>query len=279
MGQPAYDYSDYDLPPEEDVAAEEAAEQTSHLTVLEGGQAAPGAGAAGGADATAGTADAATADAATAGGTDVAGAEAVETGTGVGAAFAGAAAFITVFLWDEDEAGPEWPTPRAGPPPAKAPVPNPKPVTTCPLPPPDPCIKLVQDVRDAIDRNKRDYGGKGMHGVNRRWDEMINGKCGPGQFPYWYNWRGDYVKMDVWQNHVDEFEATQRALWNRFSRAVDAGCGDAMSKGLLDDAEYAHQRKAPDPSEWKGNPNEKCTDDTPPPNWGGPWEPESSRGL
>src|ERR1039458_8710845 len=50
MGQPAYDYSDYDLPPEEDVAADVAAEQTSHLTVIEGGQGAAGADAAAGAD-------------------------------------------------------------------------------------------------------------------------------------------------------------------------------------------------------------------------------------
>src|ERR1039458_2114803 len=275
MGQPAYDYSDYDLPPEEDVAADVAAEQTSHLTVIEGGQGAAGADAAAGAD----TAAAGGADAAAAGGADVAGAEAPGTAAGLGTVLAGVAAGITVFLWDEDTAGPEWPTPRAGPPTANAPKPNPKPVTICPLPPPDACIKLVQDVRGAIDRNKRDYGGKGMHGVNRRWEEMINGKCGPGQFPYWYNWGGDYVKMDVWENHVKEFEATQRALWNRFAKAVDAGCEGSMSKDLLDDAEFARQRKAPDPSEWKGDPNEKCTDDTPPPNWGGPWEPESSRGL
>src|SRR5438105_1786758 len=119
----------------------------------------------------------------------------------------------------------------------------------------------------------------GMHGLRKRWQDMIDGPCGPGQFPYKMNWAGKYVKQNVWQNHQDQFNQTKNALRNRFNRAVDAGCGAAIPDDLLDAAADAEKLQPPDPSQWKGDPNRPCVDDPPPPNWGGPWEPPSSRGL
>ena len=269
MGNPAYDYSssDYDLPAEEDIAADEAAEQTTRLVVIEGGEGA--------------VADTAAADAVTAGASDavVAGGTETAVSTGIGATLAGAAAFVLILFWPSDIA-PEYPTPpHASTRHKAAPTPNPvPPVTICPTPPPDPCPGLVQDIRDAIDRSKPSKRG-GMHGLRKRWQDMIDGPCGPGQFPYLMNWAGKYVRQNVWQNHQDQFNQTKNALRNRFNRAVDAGCGAAIPDDLLDAAADAEKLQPPDPSQWKGDPNRPCVDDPPPPDWGGPWEPPSSRGL
>ena len=99
----------------------------------------------------------------------------------------------------------------------------------------------------------------------------------PGSFHTVLIRAGEYVKQNVWQNHVDEFNRTKNALRNRFSRAVDAGC--TIPDDLLDDAADAENMEPPTPDQWVGDPNRPCTDSDPPPNWQGPIEPPASRGL
>ena len=253
MGDPALN-----LLPEEEVLAEEAGQQTTQLVLIEGGK-----------------------DAAV-GGEVVAGETAGESIlAGLGTAGAATMAFLLVLLWPSKIA----PDPPMDPPkgstvpnPNPSAVPAPKPqATTMPCNKPDPCPGLLSDLRDAIDRNKRNFANKGMHGLKPRWQELITGPCGPGQMPYRVNNRGDYVKTDVWQNHVDEFNRTKSALRNRFNRALDAGC--TIPDDLLEAAAEADSMKPPTKDQWVGDPNRPCTDTPPPPNWQGPIEPPSTRGL
>jgi hypothetical protein len=158
--------------------------------------------------------------------------------------------------------------PSAGPAAAPAPAPN---------APPDPCIEKIQEVRDAINRNKRLFGNRGMHGVEQRYQELIDGPCGPGQRPYRVNSRGVYEPQAVWENHVEEYKSTKRALYNRFKAALDAGC--TIPDDVVDDAADAQKREPPDPSQWRGDPNRPCVDSPPPPGWYGPPEAPSTRGL
>lgn len=141
----------------------------------------------------------------------------------------------------------------------------------------DPCPKLIQDLRDAIDRNKREFNNRGMHGLKYRWQELIDGPCGPGQLPYRVNSKGEYVKSPVWENHVEEFNSTKRALRNRFDKVVESGC--TVPEDLLDEAAEADNMQPPTPDQWKGDPARPCVDSDPPPGWMGPPEPPGSRGL
>src|SRR5678810_352800 len=110
MGEPALE-----LAPAEELAAEEAAKQTTRLVLIEGGK-----------GAAAGT------------GEVIAG-ETVAEGllAGAGAVALAVGAFFLVLLWPSEIA----PEPRMGPPPKPAPVPapNPQPLTQpCPQPDPQP---------------------------------------------------------------------------------------------------------------------------------------------
>jgi hypothetical protein len=136
---------------------------------------------------------------------------------------------------------------------------------------------MIQDIRDAIGRNKRDFNNKGIHGLRQRWQELITGPCGPGQLPYRVNSRGDYVPTPVWENHVDEFNRTKNALRNRFYKAIDAGC--QVPDDLLDEAADAASMEPPTPDQWKGDPARPCIDSAPPPDWYGPPSPLQLRGL
>jgi len=142
---------------------------------------------------------------------------------------------------------------------------------------PDECEKLLQDIRDAINRNKRDFGNKGIHGLRQRLQELITGPCGPGQLPYRVNSRGQYLPTPVWENHIKAFNETKSALQNRFNKALDAGCD--IPDDLLQDAIDAESLEAPTPDQWKGDPARPCADSPAPPDWYGPPEPPGSRGV
>jgi hypothetical protein len=106
---------------------------------------------------------------------------------------------------------------------------------------------------------------------------MITGPCGPGQRPYRLRPNGDYAPTDVYQNHVDEYNSTKRALRNRVFRAIDSRC--LIPDDLLDEATEAERRDPPRPDQWRGDPTRRCTDDLPPADWNGPPSPPSMRGL
>lgn len=112
MGDPALQ-----LGPAEEVAAEQAAQQTTRLVVIEGGK-----------------------SAAAGAGETVAGETAAEgLLAGAGATLAAIGVALLILLWPSDIA----PEPRISPPatagPAPVPVPDPPPVTECPPQPCDPC--------------------------------------------------------------------------------------------------------------------------------------------
>jgi hypothetical protein len=147
------------------------------------------------------------------------------------------------------------------PDPNAPPRPDPNPVQQCHVDPsrdPDECTELLQGIRDAIDRNKRDFNNKGIHGLQHRRQELITGPCGPNDEPFRYNSRGEYKRTKVWQNHVDEFNRTKNALRNRFIKAVDRGC--TIPDDLLKDAADAEKMEAPTSDEWRGDPNRPCVD-------------------
>jgi|SRR5579872_2589034 len=292
--------------PGEATAANEAAAQTTRLTVIEGGQSAAGQSAVGAGEGAAsagvgeGTATAVAGEgaatvgvgegAAAVGATEAAGAgvavgagEATGAGvaTGVGGGLAAvalpviavAAVVLSVVLQSDP---PEPPSDSNAPVLASKPQPNPAPVSQC-SPQGKTCDERIQDLQDVIDRNKRDFGNRGIHGLQHRWQELITGPCGPGQLPYRVTPRGEYVKNAVWEVHVKVFNDTKNALWNRFKSAVDAGC--TVPDDLMDEAMDAEKLEAPTPDMWKGDPARPCVDSPPPPNWNGPPEDPGSRGL
>jgi hypothetical protein len=164
-------------------------------------------------------------------------------------------------------------------------VPTPTPATDTSTQSPE-CEEMIQDIRDAIDRDKGSpdnlaaAGGtrSGMHGVRARYYELIYGPCGPGQRPYRYNPKtGAYAPQSVWENHVEAFRQTQSALRNRVYKAIEAGC--TIPDDLLDAAADAEGMDPPTPDQWVGDPNRPCKDSDPPEGWYGPPEPPSTRGL
>jgi hypothetical protein len=239
----------------EEAAAEQAAQSAARLTLVQSSEAAT---------------------VAEAGATGVEAGEGLSVGAGIGATFLSVAAAALILFWPSKIA----PEPRMGPPPApkNPPQPNPKPLKK-PCPPPAVCKQLIDDLRDAVERNKRNFGNKGMHGLVHRLAELINGPCGPGQLPYRVNSRGQYVKTPVWENHVDEFNRTKNALRNRFAAVVNSGCADQLPDDLLDDVAKAESTPPPTPNQWKGDPKRPCLDSAPPNGWQGPVEATGSRGL
>ena len=237
------------LLPAEEAAAEAAATQTAKLVVIEGGQSAAA---------------------------EAAGAEVAVEGflAGAGVVAAGIAAALLVLLWPSQIA-PE-PTTASRSKPQSTPTPSPaSPVEECSSR--KTCEEMVAEIQDAIDRDKRAFNNKGIHGLRRRWQELIDGPCGPGQRPYRVNNRGDYVPTPVWENHVDEFNRTKNALRNRVYRAIEAGCD--IPDDILDEAADAERMQPPRRDQWKGDPARPCLDSEPPPGWPGSLQPPSTRGL
>jgi hypothetical protein len=91
-----------------------------------------------------------------------------------------------------------------------------------------------------INRDKRspENDGGGRHGLKNRYDEQVNGRCGPG--------------TDSWKNHDDQY----RGLWNKLKayakrfREHPAGCGDPPT-----DVTQWVNTEPPSDDQWKGDRN------------------------
>src|ERR1044072_1175394 len=105
-------------------------------------------------------------------------------------------------------------------------------IICCP-PPNDLCAKLLQAILGFINRDKRQLGHSGIHGLKHRFPEQINGANGPG--------------TDSWNNHERAIEEQQRGLKKRLQDYEKNRCGPPPPGAW----EWA-TRRAPAPSEWRG---------------------------
>ena len=105
-----------------------------------------------------------------------------------------------------------------------------------PPPPSDPCAAILQKIMDLINRDKRQCGGGGTHGLVHRFQEQINGQNGPG--------------TTSWDNHQKAIEEQQRALEKQIRNYTKNGCGGPPPVAF----EWATKR-VPQPAEWKGPQN------------------------
>jgi len=83
-------------------------------------------------------------------------------------------------------------------------------VNGCP-PPLDPCEALRKLIDALINRDKRQHGGGGTHGLQHRFREQINGANGPG--------------TRSWQTHEDTIRNQQRGLRRRLQEWQNNHCG------------------------------------------------------
>jgi hypothetical protein len=105
-------------------------------------------------------------------------------------------------------------------------------LSNCP-PPNDPCARLLQEIMDFINRDKRALGGGGTHGLKHRFPEQINGANGPGTVS--------------WNNHEQQIKDQQRGLEKRLRDFERNGCGPPPPGAW----EWA-TRPVPKPAEWRG---------------------------
>lgn len=91
---------------------------------------------------------------------------------------------------------------------------------------------------DLINRDKRQCGNLGTHGLKNRFPEQINGQNGPG--------------TDSWANHEKAIENQQRGLEKRLREYDKKGCGDPPP-GAWNWA----TRPVPQPAEWMGPRQQK----------------------
>jgi Toxin with a conserved tryptophan and TIP tripeptide motif len=111
-------------------------------------------------------------------------------------------------------------------------------VQSCMTPPPnDPCAKLLQEILDLINRDKRACGNTGIHGLKHRFIEQINGQNGPG--------------TQVWDNHDRVIRDQEKALERKLRDYNRRGCGDPPPGAWS----WA-TRPEPQPVEWLGPPQQ-----------------------
>jgi hypothetical protein len=102
------------------------------------------------------------------------------------------------------------------------------------------CSQLSACMQEFINRNKREPGnnGGGRHGLKNRYDEQVNGKCGPG--------------TKSWDDHDQQY----RGLWEKlhsyiqeFYERTNPPCVNLPGEI----SEWA-MKEPPKPSDWKGDP-------------------------
>lgn len=109
-------------------------------------------------------------------------------------------------------------------------------IEECTQPEPDDiCEQLRKKIDELINRNKRELGGGGTHGLRHRFEEQIHGKGGPG--------------TTAWDNHEQEIKNQQKALRKKLREFDENSCGDPPS-GAWNWA----TRPVPQPKQWV-NPN------------------------
>jgi hypothetical protein len=115
-------------------------------------------------------------------------------------------------------------------------------VQPCPLPPDDPCTTLAKIIDELINRDKRQFGDGGRHGLKHRFREQIEGGNGPAGSGV-----GD---PDVWDTHDEAIKEQQKGLRDRLNDYNKNNCGDKVP--IPSDAWKWATRPAPQPSEWTG---------------------------
>jgi hypothetical protein len=125
-------------------------------------------------------------------------------------------------------------------------------VQQCPLQnsdPDDPCQDLAKQIDEFINRDKRQNGNQGTHGLKHRFREQIEGRNGPG--------------TTAWDTHDEAIRNQQRGLRDRLNQFNKNNCGNKAP--IPKDAWQWATRPAPQPEEWTG-PAERSIEE-PSPGW------------
>ncbi|HKX27213.1 MAG TPA: S8 family serine peptidase [Blastocatellia bacterium] len=102
------------------------------------------------------------------------------------------------------------------------------------------CDALEKKIDEFVNRDKRQQGGSGTHGLVHRFREQINGANGPG--------------TESWTNHDTAMKDQQKGLRDLLNEWDKNGCGPPPSNSW----KWA-TRPTPSPSEWIGNRREPAT--------------------
>jgi hypothetical protein len=105
------------------------------------------------------------------------------------------------------------------------------------------CDELVMKMKALIDRDPSDYGGGGSKGLKQRFEEQINGRCGPG--------------TPSWKDHEEEFEGRKRGL-SRVKRLYDR---KKCTLPLPDDLDEWLEKDPPGGADYKGKEHPKDSDE------------------
>ena len=98
----------------------------------------------------------------------------------------------------------------------------------------DICEMLAKKIDELINRNKKNHGNSGTHGLKHRYSEQITGNFGPGS--------------TGWDNHEAQIKNQQKALTKALKKYEENNCGDPPSGSWS----WA-TRPVPLPSEYRGN--------------------------
>ena len=95
------------------------------------------------------------------------------------------------------------------------------------------CEELEEKIDELVNRDKKQHGGGGTHGLKHRFREQIAGANGPG--------------TKSWDDHEAQIQGQQRGLRRKLTRHQALGCGDPPK-----DAHKWASKPAPSAKEWKG---------------------------
>lgn len=115
------------------------------------------------------------------------------------------------------------------------------PLTTTPLGPEDHCTKLAREIDEMVNRDKRQSGGGGTHGLKHRVREQLGGANGPPGSGV-----GD---PHIWNTHDKAIKDQQKGLRDRLNEFNKNNCGDKVK--IPEDAWEQATKPAPKPEEWK----------------------------
>ena len=114
-------------------------------------------------------------------------------------------------------------------------------VQSCPNQPEDPCARLAREIDELINRDKRQAGNGGRHGLKHRFREQLEGANGPP---------GSGVgNPAVWSTHDQAIKEQQNGLRDRLNDFNKNNCGNKVP--IAEDAWEWATRPAPRPAEWR----------------------------
>lgn len=108
--------------------------------------------------------------------------------------------------------------------------------------PEDICERLAREIDEMLNRDKRQTGNGGTHGLKHRFREQINGPNGPPGSGV-----GD---PNVWDTHDKAIRDQQRGLRERLTEYIDNGCGGGGGTPIPADAWQWATKPPPRPQEW-----------------------------